>query len=162
MSAERLNRLLDAFEDAWCGRDQEAFAASCSHELHYEDPFCGEPIDGPKALGKHARRLWQAFPDARMERGGERLTDGRFVAAPVKLVGTNGGELDGLPASKKFVVVHAVLYCELDGAGEKLFRVRAFCDAYDAALQLGLVPKPGTLGARALSVLQGFGLNPRR
>ena len=41
---------------------------------------------------------------------------------------------------------------------DRLLRVRAFYDVWAAARELGLVPKPGTAGERALLVLRGFGL----
>jgi len=43
----------------------------------------------------------------------------------------------------------------------KLYRVRAFFDAYGAAVALGVLPRAGTLGEKALLMLRGFGL-PRR
>ena len=92
----------------------------CAPDVHYEDPLSGEPLEGPDALGDHAARLWAAFPDARIERTGERLSDGRFVAAPCKLLGTHRGELAGLPPTERFVVVHVVCYCELDPPRERL------------------------------------------
>ena len=158
----RVDDLLDAFTDAWTTRNAWAFTEMCAPDVHYEDPFCVEPLEGPAAIGKHAERLWAGFPDVRADRSGERLTDGRYVAAPVKLVGTNTGELEGLPPTKRFVVVQVVLYCELSKKGDELFRVRAFCDRYEAAIQLGLLPKPGTLGEKALLALRGFGLGSRR
>ena len=97
-----------------------------------------------------------------MEGTGERLADDRFVAAPVKLMATHRGELEGLPPSGRFIVVHAVFYCELDAARERLWRVRAFFDLYDAAVQLGVLPARGTLGERALFLLRGFGLRATR
>ena len=46
--------------------------------------------------------------------------------------------------------MQAILYCELDEARTRLWRVRAFFDLYDAAIQLGVLPKPGsTAAARA-------------
>ncbi len=151
---------VDVFLGAWNGREQDAFADACTDDLHYEDPFIAEPLTGPEQLGAHAARLWEGFPDARVEEAGERLTGGAFLGIPVKVLGTNTGELDGLPPTKRFVVVHAVMYAELHEG--RLFRVRAFCDRYDAAVQLGLLPRPGTLGDRALLALRGFGLVPRR
>ena len=44
---------------------------------------------------------------------------------------------------------------------DKLYRVRAFFDAYGAAVALGVLPRAGTLGEKALLMLRGFGL-PRR
>jgi steroid delta-isomerase-like uncharacterized protein len=156
-----LEDLIDRFEAAWSVRDRAAFRPVCAPDVHYEDPLCAEPLEGAGALGDHAARLWAMFPDARVERTGERLTDGRFVAAPSKILGTHRGELDDLPASGRFVVVHVVCYCELDPDRKRLWRVRAFFDAYAAAVQLGVLPARGTLGERALLMLRGFGLRSR-
>ena len=54
------------------------------------------------------------------------------------------------------MVVHAVVYAELREG--RLLRARAFFDVHDAGMQLGLFPKPGTAGHRALLMLRGFGL----
>jgi steroid delta-isomerase-like uncharacterized protein len=153
---------LDEFEAAWGSGDPAAFAAACAPDVHYEDPLLREPLDGPAAIGAHAQRLWAGFPDVRLEGTGERLTDGRFVAAPVKLLGTHRNELEGIPATGRFLVVHVVFYAELDPSRERLWRVRAFFDLYDAAQQLGVLPKPGTVGERALLMLRGFGLSRSR
>ena len=40
----------------------------------------------------------------------------------------------------------------------RLLRVRAFFDVYAAAMDVGVLPKPGTAGERAMLVLRGFGL----
>jgi predicted ester cyclase len=153
--------LIDRWQAAWVGRDGGAFAAVCAPDIHYEDPLCGEPLESPDALAAHAARLWAAFPDARIERTGERLSDGRFIAAPFKLLGTHRGEIEELAPTGRFVVVHLVCYCELDPDRTRLWRVRAFFDAYDAAVQLGVLPARGTLGERALLMLRGFGLRAR-
>jgi steroid delta-isomerase-like uncharacterized protein len=154
--------LLDRWEAAWCGRDAHAFAPLCDPAVQYEDPFTHEPLIGADELAAHAERLWQAFPDARVERAGERLVDarGRFVAAPCKLAGTHRGALEGLPATRRFVVVHGVVYAELRGGC--LLRVRAFFDRYDAAVQLGVLPTSGSIGEKALLMVRGFGLRARR
>ena len=155
-----VDALIDGWEAAWSGKDPAAFADVCSPEIHYEDPVTPEPIEGRDALAVHAARLWAAFPDARLEKIGARLTDGRFVAAPSKLLATQREPLEGLPASNKFIVVHCVFYCEL--GDERLLRVRAFFDLYDAATQLGILPGRGTLGEKALLMLRGFGLRASR
>ncbi len=150
--------LLDALQGAWMGRRRGAFREMCAPDLHWEDPFCAEPLYGPDALADHAAQLWEAFPDAKVETAGARLMRGRFVGAPVKIGGTHLGELEGVTASGRYVLVHAVLYCELDPPGERLWRVRVFLDGYDAAVQVGLLPRRGSLGERALMVARGFGL----
>jgi steroid delta-isomerase-like uncharacterized protein len=158
------DELIDRFEAAWSGRDADAFADVCADDLHYEDPLTVRPLESPAELGAHAERLWAGFPDARVERTAERLwsEDGRYVAAPAKLVATHRAELEGLPATGRFVVVQAVFYCETDAARERLWRVRAFFDLYGAAVQLGVLPKPGTLGEKALLMLRGFGVRAGR
>ena len=155
-----IDELIDGWEAAWSGKDTDAFADVCSIDIHYEDPITDEPLEGLYALGRHAERLWAAFPDARLERTGERPASGRFVAAPSKLLATHRGALEGLPASNRFIVVHAVFYCEV--ADGRLLRVRAFFDLYDAATQLGVLPARGTLGEKALLMLRGFGLRAGR
>lgn len=155
-----VDALIDGWESAWSGRDADAFSEVCAEEIHYEDPLTDEPLEGLAALGQHAGRLWGAFPDARVERTGERLSGGRFVAAPSKLLATHRAPLEGLPATNRFIVVHCVFYCELEDG--LLLRVRAFFDLYDAATQLGVLPARGTMGEKALLVLRGFGLRAGR
>jgi steroid delta-isomerase-like uncharacterized protein len=154
------DELIDRWESAWSGKDPSAFARVCAPDVHYEDPLTPEPIEGAAELGRHAARMWSAFPDARLERTGTRLSDGTFVAAPCKLLGTHRAPLEGLPASNRFLVVHCIFYCEL--RDEQLWRIRAFFDLYDAAVQLGVLPARGTLGEKALLVLRGFGLRTAR
>jgi steroid delta-isomerase-like uncharacterized protein len=155
-----VDQLIDGWEAAWSGKERSAFAEVCSPEVHYEDPVTPEPLEGRDALLAHAARLWTAFPDARLERIGNRLTDGHFVAAPSKLLATHKESLEGIPASGKFIVVQCIFYCELDD--ERLLRVRAFFDLYDAATQLGILPARGTMGEKALLMLRGFGLRASR
>jgi steroid delta-isomerase-like uncharacterized protein len=152
--------LIDAWEAAWSGKEAGAFEELCAAGFHYEDPITVEPLEGVDALALHAERLWAAFPDARLERTGKRLTDGGFLAAPGKLLGTHRAPLEGLPATNRFVVVHCVFYCQLEQ--ERLKRVRAFFDLYDAATQLGVLPGRGSLGEKALLMLRGFGLRAGR
>jgi steroid delta-isomerase-like uncharacterized protein len=150
------DELFDAWEQAWSGRDKHAFKPLCDRDVHYEDPLTPEPLEGHKAIARHAQRLWNAFPDARLQRTGDRLANGPYVAAPCKLLATHRREVAGLAATNRFMIVHVVLYCEL--REERLLRVRAFFDLYGAAVQLGVLPRPGTLGEKALLMLRGFGL----
>ncbi|HEY2319531.1 MAG TPA: ester cyclase [Solirubrobacteraceae bacterium] len=154
------DELIDGWQAAWSGKDPAAFAEVCASGIQYEDPLTGEPLDGLDALAEHAARLWAGFPDARLERTGERLSNERFVAAPCKVLGTHRAALAGLPATNRFVVVHCVFYCELQH--ELLRRVRGFFDVYEAATQLGVLPARGTMGEKALLMLRGFGLRAAR
>ena len=128
----------------------------CAEGFQYEDPLTPEPLHGAAALAAHAARLWAAFPDARLNGTGNRLSDGTFACAPCKLLGTHRGRLGMLSPTGRFLTVHAVVYAELREG--RLLRARAFFDVHDAGMQHGLFPKPGTAGHRALLVLRGFGL----
>ncbi len=108
-----VEELIDGWEAAWSSKDPDAFEPLCAPDLHYEDPLTGEPLEGVEQLSAHAERLWAGFPDARLERTGERLSNRKFVAAPSKLLGTHKEQLEGLPATNRFVVVHCIFYCEL-------------------------------------------------
>ena len=150
------DEMMDGWERAWSGRDPGAFEPLCTADLHYEDPLTADPLEGPAAVARHAARMWVAFPDARLQATGTRLTDGRHLAAPAKLLANHTESLEGLAATGRFVIVHVVFYCELEDG--RLHRVRAFFDLYDAAMQLGILPKPGTLSEKALLAMRGFGL----
>lgn len=153
--------LIEAWEAAWSARDPGAFAQLCAPDVSYEDPLTREPCLGPAEIGAHAQLLWAAFPDVRVASTGARLRgdgdEARFVAAPCKVLGTHRGPLGPLPPTGRFVIVHAVAYCELDAAG-RLSRVRAFYDAYGAAVELGLLPTRGSMAERALLAVRGFGV----
>ena len=151
-----LDELFDAWERAWSGRDPAAFAPLCADDFAYEDPLTPEPLRGPDALARYARRLWKAFPDARVNSTGQRLGDGRFACAPCKLLGTHQGRIGQVTPTGRFLVVHAVVYAELQE--DRLLRARAFFDVHGAATALGVLPEHGTMGERALLLLRGFGL----
>jgi ketosteroid isomerase-like protein len=148
--------LFDRWERAWSGRDPAAFERICAPDLHYEDPLTPAPLNGPRALGDHAARLWKAVPDARVNSTGARLENGTFAAAPCRILGTHTGALGRISPTGRAIDVHAVIYAELREG--RLCRVRAFFDVYRAAMELGVVPRPGTAGERALLLLRGFGL----
>jgi steroid delta-isomerase-like uncharacterized protein len=156
--SDAVEDLVDRWQSAWSSRKPEAFEELVTPSVQYEDPTTTEPLEGHVELGRHARKLWDGVPDARVEKTGERLTDGRYVAAPMRLLGTHRAQLGPLPATGRFVVVQAVVYGEVEH--ERFLRVRTFFDLWSVAVQLGLLPGEGSLGQRALFLLRGFGLRP--
>ena len=154
------DELIDAYQAAWSGKDAAAFAPICTDDVHYEDPLT-HPLTGAQEIGAHAERLWAGFPDARVERTGPRMVDGDHVSAPMKLVATHRGELEGLPPTGRFLVAQLVVVAERHADSGLLWRIRAFFDPYGAGVQLGILPEPGSLGGKALLMLRGFGLRSR-
>ncbi|HWH11124.1 MAG TPA: ester cyclase [Solirubrobacteraceae bacterium] len=157
-----IDDVADRWQAAWSARDPAAFAALCAPDVHYEDPLTEVPVHGPAAVGDHARRLWTGFPDAQMRQAGERLASGRFVAFPVEITGTQTGPLEGLPATGAAICVQAVFYCQLDPDERLLWRIRGFFDAYASGVELGILPKRGSIREKALLMLQGYGIRLRR
>jgi predicted ester cyclase len=151
-----VDELFDEWERAWSGRNPRAFESVCAPGVHYEDPLTPEPLIGVRALKRHAKQLWAAMPDARVNSTGARMRNGDFVCAPCRILGTHEGELGRIHPTGRKLTVHAVVYAEL--AEDRFIRVRAFYDVYAAAMTLGVLPKPGTAGERALLMLRGFGL----
>jgi ketosteroid isomerase-like protein len=152
-----VDALFDRWELAWSGRDPAAFAPLCVEDVHYEDPLTPEPLMGPRVLGRHAERLWTAAPDARVNSTGARLGGSGFACAPCRVLGTHTGTLGRISPTGRALDIHAVVYAELAEDG-RMRRVRAFFDVYRAAMELGVLPKHGTAGERAMLMLRGFGL----
>jgi SnoaL-like polyketide cyclase len=148
--------LFDAWERAWSGRDPAGFEPLCAEGFRYEDPLVAEPLEGAAGLAAHARRLWRAFPDARVNQTGDRLANESYACAPCKVLGTHQGRLGAIVPTGRFLVVHAVVYAELHE--DRLLRIRAFFDLLGVATDLGIMPRPGTVGEKALLLLRGFGL----
>lgn len=155
-----LERLAERWGAAWQGK--AAFASAATPDVGYEDPVVVEPLDGVGALERHAERVRHALPDFRLEPGAAALTGGPgegFACLPWRIVGTHRGELAGLPATERYLVVHGVHYVELsDGL---IRRARGFFDLYDIAVQLGFAPGRGSLAESTLLMLRGFGLRRR-
>lgn len=144
------------FGEAWSSGEPAAFEPLCTPDVHYEDPLTPDPLTGLEALGRHAQRLREGVPDVNVELTGACLGDGLYLAIPCRITGTHSRWLADLPPSGQSFRIHAVAYCELEDA--RLRRVRAFFDAYDAAVQVGVLPRRGTVGERALMLVRGFGL----
>ena len=157
MAGMEVDELFDAWERAWSGRDPRGFESVCAAGVHYEDPLTPEPLVGTRALAAHAAQA--VGGDAR--RAGEldrRAAVGRDVrvrAVPPARHPHRAARADHADRPRRSTV-HAVVYAELEDG--LLKRVRAFFDVYAAAMSLGVLPKPGTAGERAMLMLRGFGI----
>jgi steroid delta-isomerase-like uncharacterized protein len=150
-----LDELATSWRAAWQG-PAGGFAACCTPDVSYEDPLAQIPLEGVEALEDYAGTMRRAFPDVRVEASSESVGNDRVACLTWRALGTHRGELAGLPASNRFVVLQGVHYVELEEG--RVRRARAFFDVYDASVQLGLLPAHGSLGERALLMLRGYGL----
>ena len=125
-----------------------AFEPLCDHDVHYEDPLTPEPIEGARGDRRaRASGCGPRSPTRACRAPASARSPGPTSPRPVKVLATHRREVAGLAATNRFVIVHAVLYCEL--REERLLRIRAFFDLYGAAVQLGVLPRPGTMGEKA-------------
>jgi len=152
--------LIAGWERAWSGREADAFGPLCAPEVQYEDPLTPVPLRGAAEIGEHAAVAWAGLPDAQVRASGPALHDEDHAVLPCRLTGTHTQPLGSLPASGRPIAVHGIFYCRIELG--RLVRVRAFFDAYDAAVQLGVLPAHASLGERALMVLRGFGVSTHR
>src|SRR5215213_4659681 len=139
-----LDRLGDRWQAAWGGGGRDEFALCCTVDVRYEDPLTDGLLEGVDALDHHVTGLRRALPDLRVETTGKRIAEGTFGCLPWKVAGTQRGELGDIPATNKFLTIHGIHYVEL--RDDLICRVRGFFDVYDAATQLGRLPKNGWLG----------------
>jgi steroid delta-isomerase-like uncharacterized protein len=159
LARSTLDRLGDRWEAGWSHGDRDEFALCCTVDVRYEDPLTDGLIEGVDALDQHVKRLRRALPDLRVERAGRRISEAGFGCLPWRIAGTQRGDLGDIPATNKFLTLHGIHYVEL--RDDLICRVRGFYDVYDAATQLGLLPKNGSLAQNALLMLRGFGLRIR-
>jgi steroid delta-isomerase-like uncharacterized protein len=152
--SEVLDELAERWRAAWQG-PAGGFEQCCTPDVGYEDPLALVPLQGLDELEDHAKKLRDAFPDIRVEAAGDSLGTGALACLTWRALGTHRGELAGLPASNRFVVLQGVHYAELEDG--RVRRARGFFDLYDVSVQLGLLPAHGSLGEKALLMLRGFG-----
>ena len=148
----------DRWEAAGAGRPDE-FAICCTVDVRYEDPLTEGPLRGVDALDRHGAAAARA---ARPARRAHRPADLRRRASGVPALADRrhaAGRPRRHPATNKFLTPARRPLRR--AADDLICRVRGFFDLYDAATQLGLLPKNGSLAQNALLMLRGFGLRIR-
>ena len=154
-----LERLAELWRSAWAAPSVESFTRCCTPDVHYEDPVVPEPLETVEALVDQAERVRAALPDMRLERSAPCVVERGHACIPWRMLGTHRGEVASMPPTGRFLIVHGVHYAELSDG--RVRRARGFFDLFDAGVQLGLLPRRGSLTESALLLLRGFGLRPR-
>jgi len=136
---------------------RRAFGECCSVDVFYEDPPGDRAARGGWASWRRTRRScgWRCRTCA-SRRWGEAVIDGRNGCIPWRLVGTHRGDVGDIPHTGRFVTLPGVHYIALvDGRVRRGARLSS--TSTDAAVQLGMLPKRGSLGESAIMLLRGFG-----
>ena len=131
--------------------------AVCSRDIHYEDPLTAEPLEGLDELGRHADRLWAAFPDARLERTGERLTNEPLRRRAVQAAGHPPGAARG-PARRPTGSSSSTASSTASSSATACCACAPSSTSTTPPPSSGVLPGRGTLGEKALLMLRGFGL----
>ena len=159
-SARRSTASATAGRRAWAGGGRDDLALCCTVDVRYEDPLTDE------IAGRHRRARPTTSPGCAARSPTCASSPPARASPTARSAACRGGSPAPTAASSarfpptgKFVTMHGVHYVELrDGL---ICRARGFFDLYDAAMQLGLLPKRGSLGESALLMLRGFGLRSR-
>ncbi len=151
LDGEFLRDLVERYEAAWHAHDADAFLA-----CHTEDCVWEMPLIYPDGIarGHHAirvecERAWAALPDLRFRTLDLFVSlDGTRAVQRWEGRGTLTGwaEPPGYAPTNQPVEMRGVSVWEL--SGERLSRVTEYFDTTEVARQIGLVPKPLTLGDR--------------
>jgi steroid delta-isomerase-like uncharacterized protein len=123
--------------DGWNSHDVTRILACLTADAVYEDLPLGAVNHGHDEARQFIEFGWAAFPDLRFELTGTAIRDGGGTAEWTML-GTQKGDLPGLPATGKSFSVRGVSVMEL--AGDQIRAVRDYWDYATVLQQLGVLP----------------------
>jgi steroid delta-isomerase-like uncharacterized protein len=149
---------------AWNGHQADQLLELVTDDVVYDDASWPSRMHGHAAVRGFLESTWRAVPDLTLE-----LIEGPFVdpAAPKvadcwRACGTQTGVWDppGLsPTARRISFEGATVEEFRDG---KICRIRVVYDTADVLRQLGVLPKPGSLGERAIIALANLQTQLRR
>src|SRR4051794_32898610 len=148
-----LTAFLERYTAAWNGRDASAMAPLLTDDIVWHDPALPEPARGVAAVQEFMCSGWRTFEDLRFSEPDPPflLSGGDDVAWSWRMQGTMTGPLDPpgfAPTGKAMDVTGVDLWRMREG---RIAHFQAFYDMNSVALQLGLVPAPGS-GAERMAV----------
>src|SRR3954447_307917 len=141
-----LTAFLERYEAAWNGRDATAMAPLITEDIVWHDPALPEPARGIPAVQGFMRMSWDAFPDLRFSEPDPPhiSVEGDGIAWAWRMQGTMRGTLEPpgfAPTGRSMDVLGVDLWRMRDG---RIAHYQAFYDMNAVAVQLGLVPAPGS------------------
>ena len=151
-----LQEFTQRYQAAWNGRDASAMDALVTDDVEWIDPALPEPLHGPAAVRGFMEDSWRAFPDLRFDEPDPPflVENGDEVAWAWRMHGTFNGPMDPpgfAPTGRTMTVQGIDQWIMRDG---KIARYRAYWDVMDLAVQLGIMPAPGSRAEKATVALQ--------
>jgi steroid delta-isomerase-like uncharacterized protein len=124
--------------------DWDACLATFKDVPRYEIVATGQVHEGPEAVVAYHRRQRTAFPDQRHENVRMHVADDDTVISEFDLLGTNTGELMGLPPTGLAFRVAVIAVFSFDG--DRITNERVYLDGASLLRQIGrteLLPLAG-------------------
>ncbi len=130
--------IIERFEQAFAVNDTATIDELCDPALvdHNPVPGAAPTLDGFKAT---VAGYTGAFPDLRIE-GLHIVAEGDTVATRWMAVGTQHGDMPGIPATGKHIRVEGMNFYTLSGG--RITEVWTLFDAMSMLVQLGVMPAP--------------------
>lgn len=159
-----LREFTTGYETAWNGHDSAAIEAFLTPDIEWHDPALPAPARGLGEVRAFMETSWQAFPDLRFgqpDRPHLSVT-GDLVAFAWRMEGTMEGPIDPpgfAPTGARMAVEGVDLWLMRD---RRIAHYRAFYDRMGMAVQLGLMPGPGSTGEKATAGAQRLAMRAKR
>lgn len=108
----RLDKMFEAWADAWSRHDVEKLFSLCTDDCVYEDVTMRALNRGKAEIKSFANAVFAAFPDFRIQLTSG-FTAGNWAGAEWTMSGTHKGDLPGLLATGRSFAVRGSTICEL-------------------------------------------------
>jgi steroid delta-isomerase-like uncharacterized protein len=156
VTTEWVEQFAERWIAAWNSHQPDRVLALMTDDIVYEDSGKPETMRGHSQVRPFLDFLWRAFPDFTVEPVGGPLlaSDSARGAFWWRCHMTNTGPIDppGIPATGKLVRYQGADFHEY--REEKVARLRIVFDMAEVSRQLGFMPGPDSLAARAMVVAQ--------
>jgi len=152
-----LQEFTQRYAAAWNGRDASAIDALITDDIVWFDPALPHPAHSKAEVRAFMESSWRAFPDLRFVEPDPPflVAQDDKVAWGWRMQGTfNGGPLEPpgfAPTGRTMDVRGTDEWVMRDG---RIAHYRAHYDVNGLAVQLGIVPEPGSGAERAMVALQ--------
>jgi steroid delta-isomerase-like uncharacterized protein len=155
---------LPRWQEAWNSHVPQRLLALMTEDVVYDDSASPETMRGHGDVHTFLDRIWRAMPDLRFEARGGPLLDPDQPRAAFwwRGEGTFMGPLNPpgfAPTGARINFEGADFHEYRDGRVAKL---RIVFDMTDVARQIGVVPRPGSVGERAGAAVQRLGARLKR
>ena len=139
MGTTDITQVLKRETEAWNAHDADGVAAGYAEDAVLYDVALPEPLRGRAAIRDSVAGYLAAFPDFHVEDLGDPIVSGNRAAQEWKVIGTNDGELMGMPPTGKSATTYGCGTVEFGDDG-LIHRAGNYWNAAALMAQLGVAP----------------------